>query len=83
MGGAAALLAEYINYITPVPGAKKFIEADAKKATGADKASLESLVTSPLIFPPSSELDRLHYYRTLTSAEEQTWNNIFEPIYQS
>lgn len=79
----AAMLAEYINYITPVPGSKAVIAADAKKATGDDKASLMSLVDSPLIFPPSSELGRLHYYRTLTQAEEKTWNGIFEPIYQS
>lgn len=79
----AAMLAEYINYITPVPGCKSVIASDAAKASGADKASLEGLVTSPLIFPPASEFSRLHYYRTLTASEQKTWNGIFEPIYQS
>jgi len=79
----AALLAEYINYITPVPGAKQAIAADAAKASGGDRAALKDLVDSPLIFPTQDDLSRLHYYRVLTTAEEQTWNGIFEPIYQS
>ncbi len=79
----AAMLAEAINYITPVRSAKTFIEADAAKATGSDKASLQQLASSPLIFPPQDELSRLHYYRVLTQAELKTWNAMFEPIYQS
>jgi spermidine/putrescine transport system substrate-binding protein len=79
----AAMLAEYINYITPVPGAKAVIQQDAAAAKGDDKTYLEGLVTSPLIFPSSEDYSRLHRYRVLTSAEEKTWNSIFEPIYQS
>ncbi len=79
----AAMLAEYINYITPVPGAKAVIQQDAAAAKGDDKTYLQGLVTSPLIFPTSEDYARLHRYRVLTSAEERTWNSIFEPIYQS
>lgn len=79
----AAMLAEYINYITPVPGAKAVIQQDAAAAKGDDKTYLEGLVTSPLIFPSSEDYSRLHRYRVLTTAEEKTWNSIFEPIYQS
>jgi len=79
----AAMLAEYINYITPVPDAKAVIQQDAAAAKGDDKAYLEGLVTSPLIFPSSEDYSRLHRYRVLTAAEERTWNSIFEPIYQS
>jgi spermidine/putrescine transport system substrate-binding protein len=79
----AAMLAEYINYITPVPGAKAVIQQDAAAAKGDDKTYLEGLVTSPLIFPSTEDYARLHRYRVLTAAEERTWNSIFEPIYQS
>ncbi len=79
----AAMLAEYINYITPVPDAKAVIQQDAAAAKGDDKTYLEGLVTSSLIFPSSEDYSRLHRYRVLTAAEERTWNSIFEPIYQS
>jgi len=79
----AAMLAEAINYITPVPGAQQVILQDAAKATGDDKATLTQLAASPLIFPSPSDFGRLHRYRVLTAEEEKTWNSLFEPIYQS
>ena len=78
----AAMLAEGINYVTPVPDAKTYIAQDAAAATGADKTSLQQLVDSPLIFPSSSENSKLHPYRVLNASEEKTWNALFEPIYQ-
>jgi spermidine/putrescine transport system substrate-binding protein len=74
----AAILAEYINYITPVPGAQAVIAQDA-----AQDPSLKELATTPLIFPTSEDYSRLHRYRVLTPAEEKTWNAIFQPIYVS
>jgi spermidine/putrescine transport system substrate-binding protein len=79
----AAMLAESINYITPVPASAEVIKTDAAAATGADKSALEQLATSPLIFPSASDSSKLHRYRVLTTAEEKVWNSLFEPIYQS
>jgi spermidine/putrescine transport system substrate-binding protein len=79
----AAVLAESIQYITPVPGAQAVMKQDAAAATGEDKAALEDLATSPLIFPTAQDAARLHRYRVLTPTEETKWNSIFEPIYQS
>lgn len=79
----AAILAEGINYITPVPDAESFIHKDADAATGDDRKSLEYLATSPLIFPSKSDYSKLHRFRVLTAAELPEWNNLFEPIYQS
>nr|MDT0664062.1 spermidine/putrescine ABC transporter substrate-binding protein [Micromonospora sp. DSM 115978] len=46
----AAMLAEYINYITPVPAAKDhFVDPE--------------LAESPLIFPAQADLERVHYFR--------------------
>jgi spermidine/putrescine transport system substrate-binding protein len=80
----AAMLAAYINYITPVPAAQQVFLQDAKSATNPkDKAANKSLAASPLIFPAKSDFARLHRYRVLTAAEQKTWNSLFQPIYQS
>jgi spermidine/putrescine transport system substrate-binding protein len=80
----AGSLAEYINYITPVPAAKQKIEQDAAAATGEDKKALEDLATSPLVFPQDSDYAKLHYYRDfVSSAEQHEYNSIFDPIVTS
>src|SRR6185437_5379095 len=63
----AAMLAESIDYITPVPAAQAVIQQDAASATDADtKQSLQQTASSPLVFPSSSDLARTSYYRVLT-----------------
>jgi spermidine/putrescine transport system substrate-binding protein len=79
----AGALAEYINYVTPVPAAKQAIEADAAKATGEDKASLTDIARSQFVFPRPADLANTHTYRSLTVEEEKTWNRLFQPIFQS
>jgi spermidine/putrescine transport system substrate-binding protein len=77
----AASLAEYINYITPVPAAHEVIKADAAAATGADRATLTAVADSPLVFPTPADYARAHYYVTLrTSAERTEYQSIFDPI---
>ncbi|GLZ07117.1 ABC transporter substrate-binding protein [Actinomadura sp. NBRC 104412] len=75
-----ATLTEYINYITPVPATKPIIEEHARAARGEEKADLERLSTSPLVFPSQADLARLRNYRKLTQAEETEYQKIFEPI---
>ncbi|WP_243726094.1 polyamine ABC transporter substrate-binding protein [Actinomadura rubrisoli] len=75
-----APLTEFVNYITPVPGTKQIIAADAAKATGEDKKDLTRLSTSPLVFPSETDLARLRHYRRLSQAEETRYQKIFEPI---
>jgi spermidine/putrescine transport system substrate-binding protein len=79
----AAVLAEYINYITPVPASQEVIKKDAAELTGDDKAYLDDVATSPLVFPSVADFKKLHRYRVLDAAEEKTWNALFEPIFQS
>ncbi len=79
----AAMITEYVNYVTPVPSCKTQIDADAAAATGADKASLEYIATSPLVFPSTADYSKLHRYRSLTTSEQEQWDALFEPIYQS
>ena len=77
----AAMLAEYIDYITPVPASKAIIQQDAAAATDADtKAGLEDTASSPLVFPSDSDLARTSYYRALSPAETTQWNDIFGAV---
>jgi spermidine/putrescine transport system substrate-binding protein len=80
----AAELADYINYITPVPAVQEIFKKNAATATNKDdKETYSTLATSALIFPPASEFSRLHRYRVLDQAETKVWNALFEPVYQS
>ncbi|HEY2599872.1 MAG TPA: spermidine/putrescine ABC transporter substrate-binding protein [Candidatus Dormibacteraeota bacterium] len=77
----AATMAEYIEYITPVPSAQTFIQQDADAAkNAADKASLSELAKDPAIFPSQDVLAKTSYYRVLNSAETTQWNNIFNAV---
>lgn len=80
----AAMIAEYVNYFTPVPTARKYILDDAKAATKkADRESLLQIADSPLVFPTKAMESKLYRYATLTPEEVPVWNQIFEPVYES
>ena len=77
----AATLAEYIDYITPVPAAKQYIEQQAAAAKdAATKASLLATSESPLVFPPQDEFNQVSYYRVLNPSELAQWNTIFNAV---
>jgi spermidine/putrescine transport system substrate-binding protein len=76
----AANLAEFINYVTPVPAAKDVISTQAVAATGSKKKSLEALADSPLVFPTDADYAKLRHYRALTPAEEKSYNAVFQHI---
>jgi spermidine/putrescine transport system substrate-binding protein len=76
-----ASLTEYINYVSPIPAAQEQIRKDAAKKSGDDKKYLESVASSPLVFPTQADYAKLHYYRDFkTVAEQQEFQKIFEPI---
>jgi spermidine/putrescine transport system substrate-binding protein len=80
----AAMLADYINYITPVSAAQQIFQKDAAQAKNADdKAYYTNLATSPLIFPKPSDFARLHRYPVVPEDQVKAWNALFEPIYQA
>ena len=79
--GNAASLAEYINYVCPVPAARDQIRKDAADQSGADRAALEQVADSTLVFPSEADYARLHYYVDFNTAEEQQdFTRLFEPI---
>lgn len=79
----AAMLAEYVNYICPVPSAQAAVRSDAAAASGADAKSLREVAQSTAVFPDQQTYDKLSRYRVLSNKELTVWDGIFEPIYQS
>ena len=65
----AAVLAEYVNYITPVLGAKE-------EALKIDP----TLAENQLVFPSEEFLSLTQGFRSLTSKEEQTFTKAFQNI---
>jgi spermidine/putrescine transport system substrate-binding protein len=80
----AAEVAEWVNYITPVPGAQQVVLQDAKKAKKpADSTYLRQVAHSYAVFPTAKTYSQVSTGRTLKVSEIQTWANIFDPVYQS
>lgn len=65
----AAEVAAWVNYITPVDGAREAMEEFAPE-----------LVDNQLIFPDDSTLANAKMFRTLTAAEEQSFGNAFQSV---
>jgi len=65
----AAQIAAYVNYVTPVKGAKEEL---AK--TDPDMAG------NPLIFPPDEVLSKVKIFKGLTEAEETYFNDKFSTL---
>jgi spermidine/putrescine transport system substrate-binding protein len=82
----AAQVAEWVNYITPVPGAQEIItqHADDAEAEGDTETAeyLRAVAESPLVFPTQEMLDRLYSYKVLDEEEERTWNELFQEVVQ-
>jgi spermidine/putrescine transport system substrate-binding protein len=69
----AAELADWINYVTPVPAAKPIL-----------LKSDPTVGKSPLVFPTPAMVAKAHDYYTFKDyADFTAWNNTFNPIIQS
>lgn len=65
----AAQIAAWVNYVTPVKGAKEALAA-----------SDPELAKSPLIFPPADVLAKVSIFRSLPEAEETVFNDKFSAL---
>lgn len=76
-----AQIEEYVNYICPVPGAQEIIRRHAAEAeTPEDRAYLEAVAESPLVFPTEEMLSNLYSYKVLSEEEETLWNELYQEI---
>jgi spermidine/putrescine transport system substrate-binding protein len=77
----ASTLAEFIGYVTPVPEAQPLMQKDADADTTDNKAYLDSVAKSPLVFPDAATYAKLHYYVDFPdAATQQQFQTIFEPL---
>jgi len=76
----AAMLTEAINYIPPVPSAQAIITADAAKAKGSDKGTLEAVSNSSLVWPTAKDYALLKNYVPITTKNRATFYSIFQPV---
>ena len=77
----AAQIAEYVNFIVPVPAAQDIIRGHAAEAeTDEDREYLEAVAESPLVFPTEEILGRLYSYKVIDEAEERAWNELFQVV---
>jgi spermidine/putrescine transport system substrate-binding protein len=65
----AAKVAAYVNYITPVNGAREILQKTDPK-----------LANNPLIFPPDDVRKRLYAYPALTPAEERAMQSAMADV---
>jgi spermidine/putrescine transport system substrate-binding protein len=66
----AAQIAAYVNYVTPVKGAKEVLAADDPEMAG-----------NPLIFPPDDVLANVKIFKGLTEDEETYFNDQFSTLF--
>jgi len=77
----AASLANFINYVCPVPSAQAVMVADANKLKGSDKQAALDIAKSSLVFPTDDVYAKLHYYVSFQNvADQQAFQKTFEPI---
>ena len=65
----AAQIAAYVNYVTPVKGAKEVLEADDP-----------DMAANPLIFPPDDVLSKVKIFKGLSEDEESAFNDRFSEV---
>jgi len=71
----AAQVADWVNYITPVPDAREII---------ADELHDPAVAHSPLVFPNDAMSAKARDYRVFQDESEfDTWTSIFEPIFKT
>ncbi len=69
----AAQIAAYVQYVSPVKGAKEAIAASSDPAVAA-------LAANPLMFPDDATLAKAHIFKALSEAEETSFNDQFSTV---
>ncbi|HWD96859.1 MAG TPA: spermidine/putrescine ABC transporter substrate-binding protein [Acidimicrobiales bacterium] len=68
----AGIVADWVNYVCPVPQAKPYIANTLKDPTVAN---------SPLVFPPASIVGKSHDFYVYKDYDDyETWNDTYNPI---
>jgi spermidine/putrescine transport system substrate-binding protein len=71
----AAKMADFIWYVTPVPGAKDIV---------LNQLDDPMVANSPLVFPTEADLAEAKQYKVFKDTTElDDWNNVWQPVYSS
>jgi spermidine/putrescine-binding protein len=74
----AAMVTDWVLYMTPVKGVQEIMADKAKNASGATADYYHTLSTSELLFPPDNpESANLFEYKALSEDEYQQYNELF------
>ncbi|HWO71574.1 MAG TPA: spermidine/putrescine ABC transporter substrate-binding protein [Actinomycetota bacterium] len=77
----AAMVTDWVLYMTPVKGVREIMLQKAQELKGADRAYYETLANSPLLFPPDDPTAaNLHQYKAFSGEEFTAWNELFEEV---
>ena len=79
----AAMLTEWNAYVSPVPAGGEIVQEDADAAKGANQEVLQTIASSPFVFPTPELEENLYNYRVLKGEEIEEWNDLFNPIFIS
>ena len=79
----AAMLTEWNAYVSPVPAGGELVQQHADEAKGGTKEVLETIASSPYVFPTPELEAKLYNYRVLEGDEVEQWNDLFLPIYET
>jgi spermidine/putrescine transport system substrate-binding protein len=71
----AAQITAWVNYICPVPEAKKILKK-------ADDSYTRTVAKSPLVFPTPAMESLLYHYKDLSEEDEEVWNDLFGEVIQ-
>jgi spermidine/putrescine transport system substrate-binding protein len=69
----AAQMAAWIQYVSPVQGAKEALAANTDPEVAA-------LAQNPLMFPDDATLAKVHIFKSLDEAEEAYMNDEFSKV---
>jgi len=77
----AAMVTDWVLYMTPVDGVHDIMVEKAKNLTGADRRYYETLADSPLLFPPGDlSSANLYEYKAFDGEEFEEYSALFQEV---
>jgi spermidine/putrescine transport system substrate-binding protein len=77
----AAMVTDWVLYMTPVDGVRDIMREKATTLTGADARYYETLADSPLLFPPDDVASaNLSLYKAFDGEEFEAYSELFQQV---
>jgi len=73
----AAKIASWVNFVSPVAGAREALREIAAEMGDDDMAAVAE---DPLVFPDEATLAKTHIFKSLSEEEERQFNELFEAV---